>query len=141
MQLSTRCSWRFRLKSRWLRPAQFGCSTCRRWRRPTSRRLEALSEKAAEPSGLEGLALGTTGDGGGVAGEAAAEFFGIGGYGQSFVYVVDCSDSMNEGGKFERAIYELLQSIEQLSGDQRYFVIFYNDDAYPDGCGPAGARE
>ncbi len=104
--------------------------------------IEALSEKAAEPSGLEGLALGTTGDEGEVAGEAAAEFFGIGGYGQSFVYVVDCSDSMNEGGKFERAVYELLQSIEQLSGDQRYFVIFYNDDAYPmDADQPVPANE
>jgi hypothetical protein len=104
--------------------------------------LEALSEKAAEPSGLEGMALGTTGDDGGATGEAAAEFFGIGGYGQSFVYVVDASDSMNEGRKFERAIYELLQSIEQLNSDQRYFVIFYNDEAYPmDADQPVPANE
>jgi hypothetical protein len=104
--------------------------------------LEALSEKAAEPSGLEGMALGTTGDGAEANGDAAAEFFGIGGYGQSFVYVVDASDSMNEGRKFERAIYELLQSIEQLSSDQRYFVIFYNNEAYPmDAEQPVPANE
>jgi hypothetical protein len=93
--------------------------------------LDAFSESAADPSGMDGLARNGTGDEDGIAGKASAEFFGIGGYGQSFVYVVDCSDSMNDDGKFERAIYELLQSIEQLSSDQRYFVIFYNDAAYP----------
>jgi von Willebrand factor type A domain len=93
--------------------------------------LEALSENAAEASGLEGLALGGSGDADGSLNGAAAEFFGINGYGQTFVYVVDCSGSMNERRKFERAIYELLQSIEQLARDQRYFVIFYNDTAYP----------
>jgi hypothetical protein len=38
---------------------------------------------------------------------------------------------MNERGKFDRARYELLQSIEQLGSDSHYFVIFYNDNAYP----------
>jgi hypothetical protein len=93
--------------------------------------LKALSENAAEASGLDGIALGGKGDADGALSGASAEFFGIGGYGQSFVYVVDCSGSMSERGKFERAIYELLHSIEQLASDQRYFVIFYNDAAYP----------
>jgi hypothetical protein len=93
--------------------------------------LDALSDSAVEASGLDGMARDGTGDDDGRVGQASAEFFGIGGYGQSFVYVVDCSDSMNDDGKFERAIYELLQSVEQLSSDQRYFVIFYNDAAYP----------
>jgi hypothetical protein len=93
--------------------------------------LEALSENAANASGLEGLARGGRAEDDGAAGQAATEFFGIGGYGQAFVYVVDCSDSMNERGKFGRARYELLRSIEQLASDQRYFVIFYNDGAYP----------
>ncbi|MCI0333281.1 MAG: VWA domain-containing protein [Planctomycetes bacterium] len=44
---------------------------------------------------------------------------------------MDASDSMNERGKFDRARYELLHSIEQLASDQRYFVIFFNDGAYP----------
>ena len=64
-------------------------------------------------------------------GKASTDFFGIGGYGQTFVYVVDASDSMNEGRKFERARYELLKSIEQLSSEQRYYVIFYNTAQYP----------
>jgi hypothetical protein len=93
--------------------------------------LEAISENAAEASGLDGFALGGTGEADGNLAGASAEFFGIGGYGQTFVYVVDCSGSMSERGKFERAIYELLQSIEQLASHQRYYVIFYNDAAYP----------
>jgi hypothetical protein len=69
-------------------------------------------------------------------------FFGIGDSGKSFVYVVDCSDSMNERNKFRRAKYELMHSLEQLSSDQRYFVIFYSEGAYPmDADGPVEASE
>jgi hypothetical protein len=93
--------------------------------------LSALSESASQAAGLEGFALGGKGQSNGTGGQAATEFFGIGGYGQTFVYVVDASGSMNQRGKFERACYELLQSIEQLGSDQRYYVIFYNDSAYP----------
>ena len=81
--------------------------------------------------GTSGKARGGGGNGDGGSTKAATEFFGIGGSGQTFVYVVDGSDSMNENGKFERARYELLHSIEQLGKDQRYYVIFYNDKAYP----------
>lgn len=93
--------------------------------------LDALSESAARASGFDGLAMGGNAEGDGTSGSAAAEFFGIGGYGQTFVYVVDASDSMNESGKFDRARYELLHSIEKLASDQRFFVIFYNDIAFP----------
>jgi hypothetical protein len=93
--------------------------------------LESLSENSAMQSGFDGFDSGTFGNGSGASGHAATKFFGIGGYGQTFVYVVDASGSMSEEGKFERACYELLQSIEQLSSDQRYFVIFYNNTAYP----------
>jgi hypothetical protein len=93
--------------------------------------LEALSQNAAAASGFDGSALSGAGENTGTTGHAATDFFGIGGYGQTFVYVVDASDSMNERGKFDRARYELLQSIEQLSSDQRYFIIFYNDGAFP----------
>jgi hypothetical protein len=81
--------------------------------------------------GGRGKGLGGGGKGEGSSGKKATEFFGIDGYGQSFVYVVDCSGSMNQNGKFERARYELLQSIEQLTKDQSYFVIFYNHRAHP----------
>src|SRR3972149_2345168 len=50
---------------------------------------------------------------------------GPGGVGRSFVYVLDCSGSMNDEGRFVRARQELLRSIEHLTSDQSYFVIFY----------------
>ncbi|MEX0642521.1 MAG: hypothetical protein WD468_07460 [Pirellulales bacterium] len=96
--------------------------------------MEALAEIVDKDSGAAGTALTNFGDsagGSGQTGKAATEFFGIGGYGQKFVYVVDCSGSMRENGKFERAVYELLQSIEQLQSDQEYSIIFYNQSAYP----------
>jgi hypothetical protein len=74
---------------------------------------------------------GGGGNGDGSSSKAATEFFGIGGYGQVFVYVVDCSGSMNDNDKFDRARYELLKSIEQLGKDQQYYVIFYNHTMYP----------
>jgi len=92
--------------------------------------------------GTAGPALGGGHGGEGTTVKASTEFFGIGGYGQSFVYVVDCSDSMNENGKFDRARYELLHSIEQLESDQRYFVIFYNQASHPmDGERPVQATK
>jgi von Willebrand factor type A domain len=104
--------------------------------------LEALSENASVASGMDGLALGGTGEADGSLSGGSAEFFGIGGYGQTFVYVVDCSGSMSERGKFQRAIYELLHSIEQLASDQRFYVVFYSDAAYPmDADEPVPANE
>jgi hypothetical protein len=96
--------------------------------------LDMLSQKASPLAGFEGLALGGSAKGDGTSGPASTEFFGIGGYGQTFVYVVDASGSMNDEGKFDRARYELMHSIEQLDSDQRYFVIFYNHAAYPMGA-------
>jgi hypothetical protein len=81
--------------------------------------------------GAGGKGRGGGGSGDGSSSKAATEFFGIGGYGQVFVYVVDCSGSMNDNDKFDRARYELLKSIEQLGKDQQYFVIFYNHTMYP----------
>ena len=92
--------------------------------------LDPVMNLANFASGLDGRGVGNVGDGSAAAGYAT-EFFGIGGAGQSFVYVVDCSNSMREEGKFYRAKYELIRSIEHLSPEQSYFVIFYNDGTYP----------
>ena len=90
---------------------------------------------ALATGGLEGQSIGDGSGsslaGGGGDGSGGAEFFGIGGKGGSFVYVVDMSGSMNESGKHERARYELMRSIEHLTEDQRYYIIFYNDGWYP----------
>ena len=109
--------------------------SCRRRRRQSSGSIGGLASAGRIRHARAGVGGGTGLGGGqkgeGSSGKAATEFFGIGGYGQSFVYVVDCSGSMNQNGKFERARYELLQSIEQLNKDQSYFVIFYNHEAHP----------
>jgi hypothetical protein len=89
------------------------------------------AELFGKGGGGGGKGHGAGGGGNGSSSKAATEFFGIGGYGQTFVYVVDCSGSMNENDKFDRARYELLKSIEQLGKDQQYFVIFYNHQTYP----------
>ncbi len=91
----------------------------------------ASSGEFGKPGGTGGTGLGGGRKGEGSGGTAATDFFGIEGYGKSFVYVVDCSGSMNQNGKFERARYELLKSIEQLNKNQSYFVIFYSHEAYP----------
>lgn len=90
---------------------------------------------ALNTGGLEGTSIG---DGAGASlaggsgdGSGGAEFFGIGGKGGTFVYVVDLSGSMNEEGKWERARAELLRSIEHLTENQKYYIIFYNDGWYP----------
>jgi hypothetical protein len=57
-------------------------------------------------------------------------FFGIRAQGQRFVYVVDCSGSM-EGPPYERAAKELIRSLAALSRSQEFFVILYSDDSYP----------
>jgi Mg-chelatase subunit ChlD len=89
------------------------------------------AEMLGKPASGSGKGRGGGGNGDGSSAKAATEFFGIGGYGQTFVYVVDCSGSMNDNDKFDRARYELLKSIEQLGKDQQYFVIFYNHTMYP----------
>ncbi len=90
---------------------------------------------AIATGGLEGQSIGDGGGsalaGGGGDGSGGAEFFGIGGKGASFVYVVDMSGSMNEEGKWERACAELLRSISHLTENQRYYIIFYNDGWLP----------
>jgi von Willebrand factor type A domain len=100
--------------------------------------IGAVTGMASVESGTDGPQLGELGGGGGGggggtgwSGKAATKFFGVDGYGQKFVYVVDCSGSMRDNGKFERAVYELLQSIEQLQDDQQYYIIFYNHQSYP----------
>ena len=97
---------------------------------------QALDRALAEMSG-QGGGKGRFGSGGGaVDGDGNPfgkedGFFGIGDSGETLVYVVDCSDSMNDGGKWRRATKELVRALEELSYDQRYFIIFFSDGAYP----------
>ncbi len=58
-------------------------------------------------------------------------FFGIRSQGQVFVYVVDCSGSMDDGDRMLRAKTELRRSVGALGFPQRFHVIFYNDRPLP----------
>ena len=60
----------------------------------------------------------------------SANFYGVDADGSDFVFVVDMSGSMS-GTRFRRAKSELRRSIEALSPTQRYFIIFFSDDAWP----------
>ncbi len=68
---------------------------------------------------------GLTGDGQGM-----ASFFGVKTKGRRFMFVVDNSNSMNNG-KFETAVVELQKSISKLSYSHEFFIVFYSDTAYP----------
>lgn len=57
-------------------------------------------------------------------------FFGTRGQGHSFVFIVDCSGSM-QGDRFNRAVDELARALLELDRRQRFFVIFYNKTAHP----------
>jgi VWA domain-containing protein len=107
---------------------------------------KTVDQALARASGLGGNGKGNSGDGpdaatgAGSPGGKEKGFFGLGSEGQSLVYVVDCSDSMNEDGKFTRTAIELLRALEYLSDKQKYFVIFFNDGAFPmDADGPVFA--
>jgi hypothetical protein len=60
-----------------------------------------------------------------------ASFFGIRAQGQLFLYVVDCSGSMDDEDRLDRAKAELRRSVSALQSPQRFKVIFYNDRPVP----------
>lgn len=59
-------------------------------------------------------------------GEAATAFCGVEGGGQHFVYLVDSSGSM--GSAFESARLELIRSVSMLTPDQRFYVVFFDEE-------------
>lgn len=91
---------------------------------------EALADEVgAAPSGLIGEGSGG-GDG------SPGGFFGRQPTGKRFVYVVDCSRSMNhphpEGKtRFGRVKIELVKSIATMDADMQFFVVFFNNGAVP----------
>lgn len=63
------------------------------------------------------------------AGPPTSSFFGAEARANRIVYIVDNSNSMDEG-RFETALMELAQSVGGLSPQQSFYVIFYSDTAY-----------
>ncbi len=60
-----------------------------------------------------------------------ASFYGVRSVAQTVVFVVDCSGSMGDAGRLERAKIELRRSINALQFPQRFTVIFYDDEPIP----------
>ncbi|MGV3486715.1 MAG: VWA domain-containing protein [Planctomycetaceae bacterium] len=94
------------------------------------------SVMSAESTGAFAEGTGTSGAGSRpvLDGEpTTAMLFGITGSGSRFVYVFDRSDSMNgSGGKPLRAAKaELKKSLQSLSENQQFQIIFYNDEPRP----------
>lgn len=64
-------------------------------------------------------------------------FFGMAPEGKSFVYVLDCSLSMNHPHdsdaktRFRKMKLELMNSLAHLRADQEFFIIFFNHEAIP----------
>jgi hypothetical protein len=92
-------------------------------------------------SGDGGASNGGTVGGGGKGGSGpGTEFFGLKDKGRSFAYVIDCSGSMRDRGSLDVAKRELLSSLDQVSDDARFAVVFYNVQAkvFTDPGGNAG---
>jgi hypothetical protein len=77
----------------------------------------------------------TSGNGAGVrgSGKTKTNFFGVEGTGNSFVYVVDRSDSMNvyEAGPLRSAKRELIKSLDSLNDYHQLQIVFYNETVLP----------
>jgi hypothetical protein len=59
-----------------------------------------------------------------------AQFFGVEGRGDRFVYVVDCSRSMI-GEKWNRVREELVRSLDELKQDQSFYIILFDGQSHP----------
>ena len=64
-------------------------------------------------------------------------FFGLAAEGKSFVYVLDCSLSMNHPHdsdaktRFRKMKMELANSMKHLKPEQEFFIVFFNHEAVP----------
>jgi hypothetical protein len=70
--------------------------------------------------------LGAAGGGGG----KGVGFFGTRARADSVIFIVDMSGSM-EGHRFDRAVEELIRSLNLLQPTQKFFIFFYNGVTYP----------
>ena len=56
-----------------------------------------------------------------------ANFFGVDSNGTEFIFIVDCSGSMDDFGRWTHAKRELRRSINGLTTDQRFLIMLYNN--------------
>ena len=74
--------------------------------------------------GADGAGMADIGEG-----LKAASFFGARSRGERFVFVVDNSNSMIRG-RFETALLELIRTVDNMTPEQQFYVIFFSDTAY-----------
>lgn len=87
--------------------------------------LETLAIENADGTGGDGSSTAARSGHSGGAGQTS--FFGTVAQGNSFVYILDVSPSMNarHGKRLERTVLELLQSLDQLTEKQRFYVLVF----------------
>jgi hypothetical protein len=91
--------------------------------------LDHLNDRLSDPLAATNMLLPAKieferGDGKG------ASFFGTGALGTKFVFVVDCSGSMQEEYRWVMARRELKEAIEGLTKNQQFYVFLYNDTSF-----------
>ncbi len=59
--------------------------------------------------------------------KVSTSFFGAGAGGNNFCYVIDGSESMR-GGPWEAARAELIRSVASLKENQRFYIVFFNQE-------------
>lgn len=89
---------------------------------------------AIEAPGIGAIA-GPGGPGGGIGigsgkGGGGTSFFGIGGRGTRFAYIVDVSGSMDQENRLRTALAELKRSIGALPDFAQFYVVLFSDGAY-----------
>lgn len=82
-----------------------------------------------------GAVIGPGGPGSGIGigsgkGGGGTSFFGVGGRGTRFAFVVDISGSMEEGDRLRTAFAELKRSISALPDFAQFFVVLYANGAH-----------
>ena len=84
---------------------------------------QALTDEyeSISPAGIE-RSFDSTEDGA----TAGVKFFGVKGKGTRFVFIIDCSGSMDEYKRWRRATRELKSSINNLMEPQEFLVLLYN---------------
>lgn len=87
--------------------------------------LDALAVALSHGSGGDGSS--TAGRSGQSGGAGQTSFFGTVAQGNSFVYILDVSPSMNarSGRRLQRAVSELLQSLDNLRDEQEFYVVVF----------------
>jgi hypothetical protein len=99
---------------------------------PLASALQGIEASNGAAAGLGDAGLSGTGTGGdsrGTGTKSKTSFMGVEGQGNSFVYVVDYSESMTEynGTPMQRAKDEIGNSLRTLSRINQFQIIFYNE--------------